>query len=82
MMFVGNGAVRDWSKCEVYAESEFWLKRKREALTVEERVEVMTFWANYVRYGVIKRYLRGGTRTKQRLIFLCVELMMTLMVIL
>ena len=79
MMFTGNGAVRDWSNCVMYAESEFWIGRKREALSLEERAEVMAFWTDYVRHGVIKRYIRGGTRVKQRLIFLCVELMMTLM---
>ena len=76
MMFVGDGGVND---CVKYAASEFWLNRKREALTVQERADVMAFWADYVRYGVIKRYIRGGIRIKQRLIFLCVELMMTLL---
>ena len=76
MLFVGDGGVSD---CVKYAASEFWLNRKREALTVQERADVMAFWADYVRGGVIKRYIRGGIRVKQRLIFLCVELMMTLL---
>ena len=79
MLFVRDGGASD---CDKYALSEFWLSRMREVLTLEERFEVMAFWADYVRGGVIKQYYRGGLRVKQRLIYFCAKLMMTIIGIL
>ena len=62
--------------------SEFWFSRMREALTADEQFEIMSYWADYVRGGVLKRYYCGGLRVKQRLIYICANLMLRIIGIL
>ena len=75
-MFLGDDA------CDSFEMSEFWLSRMREALTMDERVEIMSYWADYVRSGVVKRYYCGGLRVKQRLVYFCANLMLRIIGIL